>query len=147
MLLLYVVLLLLLVVAKLLVSKRVASLEKKYATVARATDELFRGPLKKPGNAGTPDPYASAKHAYLVGQAVEKRELVEGKYMGWQKTADRFTRLVASVRGWKGRVLPYALGAVDVLLVLSTLDYMGYREQISTRALLDFVTSLVTRNS
>ncbi len=142
---LYTALILLLLVARFLIGRRVATLERKYAKVARAADELFREPRLKQPNGGKPDPYLAAKQAYLLGQAVEKRERVEARYCTWQKWAEKFGGLVRALRGWKGRKLPYALGVLDVLLVLGTLDYLGYREQLSAQALIDFLSSLVDR--
>ena len=146
MILVYALLLLLLVVARYVIVRRVAALEKKYVRTARATDELFKGQAR-PGNANRPDQYAAARQAYLLGQAVERRERVEGRYVAWQKLAERFGRLVAAVRGWSGRKLPYAVGALDVLLVLGTLDYLGYREQLSAQAVVDFLHTLVTKSA
>jgi hypothetical protein len=147
MLLVYALLILLLVVARYVIVRRVASLERKYVRVARTTDELLKAQPVRPGNASKPDPYAAARQAYLLGQAVERRERVESRYCAWQKIAERFTSLVARVRGWKGRKLPYVVGALDVLLVLGTLDYLGYREHLSAQAVVEFVTSLVSKSA
>ena len=143
MILVYASLILLLVVARFVIVRRVAALERKFVRVARATDELLKGQTVRPGNGNKPDPYAVARQAYLLGRAVERRERVEARYCAWQKFAERFTNLVSAVRGWKGRKLPYVVGALDVLLVLGTLDYLGYREQLSAQAVIDFVSSLV----
>ncbi len=146
MILLYTLLLLLLVVAHFAVGRRVASLEKKFTKVARETDEVMREPrLVKAGNSNKPDPYAAAKQAYLLGRLVDKRERVEAKYVAWQRLADGFGAVVSAVRGWKGRKLPYAVGVLDVLLVLGLLDHLGYREQLSAQALVEFLSSLVNR--
>jgi hypothetical protein len=143
----YALLILLLVVARFVIMRRVASLERKYVRVARSTDELLKAQPMRPGNASKPDPYATARQAYLLGQAVERRERIEGRYCAWQKFAERFTNLVSAVRGWKGRKLPYVVGALDVLLVLGALDYLGYREHLSAQAVVEFFNSLVTRNA
>ena len=143
----YTLLILLLVVARFVIMRRVASLERKYVRVARSTDELLRAQPMRPGNGNKPDPYATARQAYLLGQAVERRERVEGRYCAWQKFGERFSGLVSAVRGWKGRKLPYVVGALDALLVLGALDYLGYREQLSARAVVEFFTSLVTKNA
>jgi hypothetical protein len=145
MILVYALLILLLVVARYVIVRRVASLERKYVKVARATDELLKSP--RPGNASKPDPYVTARQAYLLGQAVERRERVESRYVAWQKAGERFSGLVARVRGWQGRKLPYVVGALDVLLVLGVMDYFGYREQVSAQAVVEFLTSLVSKNA
>jgi hypothetical protein len=147
MILVYALLLLLLVVARYVIVRRVAALEKKYVRTARATDELFKGQPLRPGNASKPDPYVSARQAYLLGQAVERRERVEARYCAWQKIAERFGAFIAAVRAWKGRKLPYVVGALDVLFVLGTLDFLGYRDQLSAHAVVEFLSSLVSKNA
>ncbi len=147
MILVYALLILLLVVARYVIVRRVASLERKYVRVARSTDELLKAQQVRPGNGGKPDPYATARQAYLLGQAVERRERLEGRYHAWQKFAGRFGALVGALRGWKGRKLPYVVGALDVLLTLGALDYLGYRDQLSAHAVVDFLTSLVSKNA
>jgi hypothetical protein len=139
----YALLILLLVVARFVIVRRVAALERKYMKVARATDELFKAQAPRPVNGGKPDQYAAARQAYRLGQAVEKRERVENRYVAWQKLAERFTALVSAVRSWKGRKLPYLVGGLDTLLLLGALDYLGYREQLTAQAVIDFVSSLV----
>jgi hypothetical protein len=145
MLLLYVLLLAVLLSAGFLINLRVRSLEKQYKKVAHETETMIQEGRKKPGNAGKPDDYAYARHAYLLGQAVERRERVEAKYFAWQKRAEKLAAFVRAVREWKGKKLPYALGALDVVLVLGALDYLGYREALDTRHLVDYVKTLVNR--
>src|SRR5262245_62807331 len=109
MILVYALLILLLVVARYVIARRVASLERKYVKVARTTDELFKAQPPRPGNGSRPDPYAAARQAYLLGQAVERRERVEARYCAAQRLAERFGAFVAAVRGWRGRKLPYVV--------------------------------------
>jgi hypothetical protein len=142
----YVLLLLLLVVARYVIARRVAALEKKYVRTARATDELFKAQMR-PGNASKPDAYATARQAYLLGQAVERRERVETRYVGWQKFAQRFGALVEAVRAWRGRKLPYLVGALDVLTVLGALDYLGYHDRLNAHAVVELLSSLVSRHA
>lgn len=145
MLLLYVLLLAVLLSARFLINMRVKSLEKQYARVAHETETLIQEGRKKPGNAGKPDEYAYARNAYLLGQAVERRERVEAKYFAWQKRAERIASYVRAVREWKGKKIPYALGVLDVVLVLGVLDYLGYRESLDTRHLVEYVKTLVNK--
>ncbi len=143
MILVYVLLLLLLVVARFFVARRAAAQERKYMRLARATDELCKAQAQRPGNNSKPDPYAAARAAYLLGQAVERRERLEARYCAWQKTAERLNGLIAAVRNWRGRRLPYVVGALDVLFVLGALDYLGYGQQINARAVVQLVRSFV----
>jgi hypothetical protein len=147
MILFYALLVLLLVVARFVIVRRVAALERKYVRVARATDELLKGQSQRPGNANKPDPYAVARQAYLLGQAVEKRERIEARYCAAQRTSERFGAFVDAVRGFKGRKLPYLVGVLDVLLLLGTLDYLGYREHLNPQALVELFNSLVSKNA
>lgn len=145
MLFLYVLLLAVLLAARVLTNVRVKALEKRYAKVANETEALVQEGKKKPGNANRLDEYAYARHAYLLGQAVERRERVEAKYFAWQRRAEKLAAVVRALREWKGKKLPYALGALDVVLVLGVLDYLGYRDALNTRHLVEYVRTLITR--
>lgn len=141
----YTLLRILLATAQFLFGRKVAALERKFTAIARRTDELSHEPRVRPGNSNKPDPYAVARQAYLLGQAVERRERVEARYIAWQKWTDRFAGLANAVRNWQGRKLPYVVGVLDVVLAFALADYFGYREQLSTQALVDFFNSLVPR--
>jgi hypothetical protein len=147
MILFYALLLLLLGLARIFLRRRVAALERKYMKVARATDQVFKTQASRPGNGGRPDPYAAARQAYLLGRAVERRERVEARYCAWQKVAERFGRFVTGLRGWQGRKLPYLVGVLDVLLILGTLDYLGYHEQWNAQTFVNFVNTLLSRQA
>ena len=111
MLFLYSTALFLLGLAHFVIKRRVASLEKKYLRVAREADLLVRQPFYREGTSGKHDPYQLAKRQYLLGVLTQKRDRTEACYASWQATSDRFAKLIARVRGWKGRSLPYTFGA------------------------------------
>jgi hypothetical protein len=138
-------LLFVLVVAKFFVDRRVKSLEKKFATVARETDGLLKQPMFKEGNSNKVDPYVTAKRQFLLGQAAQKRDRVEAKYVYWQAFSERFGRLVSRVRSWKGKKLPYTFGAVDVACALGVIDCLGFSDYLGPRALVHFVMAWFTR--
>jgi hypothetical protein len=140
---LYTVVLLLLGLAKLLIGRRVAALEKKYARAATAAADLLTKPLYKPGNAAKIDPYITAKRQYQLGQLAQKRDYLEAKYEAWQHFGDKFGRIVTAVRNWRGKKLPYTLGALDVLMLLTLLDYLGVGEYVSGRRLIQMVTAWI----
>lgn len=125
MLFLYALLLLLLGAATILVDRRAARLEKRYVKASTAADKLLRESQFKPGNGGKADVYLSAKRQYHLGRLVEQRDRYEAKYAAWQGAADKLAAAVARVRRWKGRLLPYTLGVVDVVAVLWLADYLG----------------------
>ena len=128
--------------ARILFSWRTRMLERKYARVAREVDGLLKQPAYRDGNSNRLDPLAAARRGYVLGLMVQKRDQVEAKFMTWQRQADRFKRDVAHVQSWKGKTLPYTLGAVDIACVLGLIDHFGFRDAVSLRALLDYVTAV-----
>jgi hypothetical protein len=145
MILLYTALILALGLAKFLIGLRVRSLEKKYARVAREADALVKQSNFKEGNGSRVDPYVTAKRQYQIGLLAQKRDRVEAKYTAWQRSAERFGRYVANLRTWKGKTLPYTFGAVDVVFILGVIDYLGFGQYVSVRALVEAITSRLTR--
>ena len=142
---LYTFLLVFLGAIKMLIDRRVAALERKYSRAARESDNLVREPWYKGGNSNRPDPAQAAKRQYLLGLMVQKRERLEGKYAVWQDRAERLGKLVARIRGWKGKTLPYTLGVVDVSFVLYLIDYFGVGQYVSAHNLVRWVTALISR--
>jgi hypothetical protein len=141
MILLYSSLILVLGLAKFLIDRRVASLEKKYIRVAKDADALVKQSTFRDGNNSRIDPYVTAKRQYQIGVLAQKRDRVEAKYTAWQKTAERFGRCVANLRSWKGKTLPYTFGAVDVIVILGVIDYLGFAQHVSVRALVQLIKS------
>jgi hypothetical protein len=141
MILLYSALIIVLGLAKFLIGRRVASLEKKYVRVAKEADALVKQSTFKDGNANRADPYVAAKRQYQIGLLAQKRDRVEAKYASWQKTDDRLGRCIAKLRSWKGKTLPYTFGAVDVVFVLGLIDYLGFGQYVSVRALVQLIKS------
>jgi hypothetical protein len=131
-------------VAKFLIGRRVKALEKKFGRVAKEADALVKQPSFREGNSNRIDPYVVAKRQYLLGLLAQKRDRVEAKYAAWQIFSEKFGRFVGRVQGWKGRKLPYTLGAVDVAFVLGVIDYLGFSEVVGVRALVSYITGLFT---
>jgi hypothetical protein len=141
----YLFLLLLLMGAQRWLKRRVASLEKKYVRVAKEADALVRQPVYRDGNGNRSDPYQVAKRQYQLALLAQKRDRVEARYTAAQTFRERFDRLVARIRGWKGKALPYALGVLDVGLVLVALDYLSGTRYVNTREIAQTVASLFSR--
>jgi hypothetical protein len=141
---LYSFLLLFLGAIKMLIDRRVVSLERKYAKTALAADRLSRETLTKEGNSRS-DPCQGAKRLYLLGLLVQKRDRLEAKHEAWQESAERFHRLVTRLRDWKGKKLPYTLGVVDVSFVLYLIDYFGVGRYVDLRHLSAWLVSLFSR--
>jgi len=145
MILLYSTLIFVLGAATFVIGRRVKSLEKKYAQVAKETDSLSKQSILKDGNSNRLDPCVAAKRQYLLGLLVQKRDRVESKYVAWQGLADKFKHYVANLKSWKGKKLPYTFGAVDVACVLGLVDYLGIQDYVSVHALIHYLTGLFTR--
>jgi hypothetical protein len=144
MILLYTTLIFVFGVATFVIGRRVKSLEKKYAHVAKETDLLSKQSAMKDGNSNRADLCVTAKRQYMLGLLVQKRDRVETKYVAWQGLADKFKHYVANLKTWKGKKLPYTFGAVDVACVLGLIDYLGFQDYVSVHALIHFVTKLFT---
>src|SRR5690348_111781 len=110
---LYTSLLFLLATTHFLLRRRVSALERKYARVAREADELVRQPGYRDTNGSRADPYVTAKRQYQLGLLAQRRDQLEARYVAWQGRAEKFGALVARVRAWRGKKLPYTLGALD----------------------------------
>jgi hypothetical protein len=145
MILLYTLALILLGGALFLIRRRAASLERKYYRVATETDRLINQPAFRPGNGGRPDPYQSARRHYQLGLLVERRDRLEAKYDYWQKLTKRFGNLLAAVRSWKGRKLPYTLGVIDVMGLMYMVDELTVGQYVSVKPLVQMVGALFTR--
>jgi hypothetical protein len=143
---LYTVLLLLLVVAKFLINRRVAWLEKKYVRIAARAAALLHQPGFKEGNTSRSDPYLTAKRQYVLGMVGQKRDHLEAKHDAWLAFAEKFGRFIGGVHRWQGKVLPYTFGVVDVMLVLTVIDYLGFSDSISGRRLVDVIISFFTNH-
>src|SRR5262249_51914994 len=131
-------------VAKFLVARRVASLGRKYSKLATQTDKLVRETPFREGNSGRPDPFQVAKRQYLLGLLAQKRERLENKHMSWQRFSQKFGRFVDAVRNWKGKKLPYTFGVLDVMLLLTLIDYLAVGEYVNGRYLAQLVTSWIS---
>jgi hypothetical protein len=140
---LYSLAVLLLGVAHFLVKRRVASLEKKYQRVAQEADVLVRQ-VPRDQSSNRFDPFLAAKRQFVLGQLIQKRDRIEGRYTAWQASAERLGKFVQRVRGWKGRKLPYTFGALDVAFVLALVDYLGFGQHVNVRNLVQVVASLFT---
>jgi hypothetical protein len=142
---LYSVLLLVLGTLRLVVQRRATSLGRAYSALAEAVQKRLRETLYKPGNGGKTDVCQAAKVQFELGSLVARRDRVEAKHFAWQHRADKLGRWVTTLRTWKGKKLPYTLGAVDIWLALSAVDALGVGEFVSARRLIDLVTGLLAQ--
>ena len=139
---LYTTLVVLLGAAHFLIKRRAVALEKRYARVAKEADTLLRQPNLREGNSSRADPYQAAKRQYQLGLLAQKRDRVEAKYTAWQGVAERTGKLVAGLKNWKGRKLPYTFGVLDVTGALALVDYLGLGQYVNARYVIGVLTSL-----
>jgi len=142
---LYSLLLMLLGGVKRIVQCRAASVAKAYSKLAEAVQKRLRESQIKPGNASKIDPCQSAKLQYELGLLVAKRDRVEAKHFVWQHRAEALARWVNTLSNWKGKKLPYTLGAIDLWLLLSAIDAIGFADFVSARVVFDYAVSLLTQ--
>jgi hypothetical protein len=141
---LYSLLLILCSGVKLIVQRRAQALGRAYSKVAEAVQKRLRETLLKPGNGAKPDPCQLAKVQFELGYLVAKRDKLEAKHFAWQGWAENLSRWVNTLSTWKGKKLPYTLGAVDFWLLLSAIDALGVGELVSARRVFDLVMELLT---
>src|SRR5262245_21373525 len=122
MLLVYAVVLALLGALRFVVARRAASLERRYVRLAREAERLLREATYRDGNSNRGDAGKAARRQYELGRVVIARDRLEAKQHAWQARADRLGSRIDRLRTWKGRKLPYAVGALDAALVLYLLD-------------------------
>jgi hypothetical protein len=107
-----------------LVRLRVRRLERRFTAVAAAADALLKQTSYRSGN-GRPDPYAVAKNQFELARLAMRRDRLEDRYTSWQGFAERFGRLRRRLFGYRGKVLPYVFGALDVAAAMAVMDLYG----------------------
>jgi hypothetical protein len=142
--LLFQALLLLLTAVRYVFAWRARGLERRYAQLAKQVAAAARDVPHKEGNSSRFDPFQAAKRTYQLGLLVERRDRLEELHHRWALRVERLNRWTARLRHWKGRLVPYALGAVDVLTMLCALDYFGQGEVVAVRRLVAVVTGKFT---
>jgi hypothetical protein len=125
-----------------LARRQANALERRYSRLAVQANEIVGKPLPKQGNTNQADPYQNAKRQFELGLLVQKRDRAEARYTAWQGIADRFAGWVKTVKGWKGRKLPYTFGVLDITGLLVLIDMFGGSEYLNARALIQMVTTL-----
>ena len=143
---LYTVLLAFLGSIKFLVARRAASLEKRYTRMAGEVGKRAHEAGMRPGNGTPKDDLAAlyAKRQFELGQLTSKRDRLEAKHFYWQASSDRLTRLLDRLRNWKGKKLPYTMGAMDILLAMSLVDYLGMGRIVSVQRIYETASAQVS---
>jgi hypothetical protein len=141
----YTLLLVALGAAHFLVKRRTAALEKKFIRVARQADAVLRLSGTRPGNCNRHDAYEAAKRQYQLALLATKRDRIESRYTKWLARSERLSKVRARVRAWKGKKLPYTMGALDVMGGLALIDYLGAGRYVNARGLVDAIATLLHR--
>jgi hypothetical protein len=141
---LYAIGLALLGLAGFVTSRRAGRLERKYVAAAKGAERLAYELSVRNGNRNHLDQFTSARKTYELGRAVQKRDRLESKYARWEARGERIAWLRKRLVTWKGRMLPYTLGAVDVALVITALNYMG-AVRVDPREVIETVRAVVGR--
>lgn len=118
---LYTLLTLAVAVLKAALAARAGRVERKYAKAATAADEAAKVVRGKAA-----DPLAAAKAQYELGRLVEKRDALEVKSLAWQARSEKAAVVLAKLRNWNGRLVPYLMGIVDVGLAATALYLLGF---------------------
>ena len=138
---LYTFLLLILAAVKFLFQRRAAYLAWRYSRATLGVEKLLHDPLFREGNSNRVNQARAAQRQYLLGQMVQKKERLESKNYFWQNMSDKLARALDKLRNWKGKKLPYTLGALDVWLLFYLLDQFGVADYVSPRNLFQLVST------
>lgn len=139
----YHVILLVLSTVKALFARRANSLERKFVKLAQEVSALCRHPLLREGNSAKFDPQHHAKRQFELGALVQRKDQLEATHFVWARRVERISRLVMRLQGWKGRLVPYGLGALDAFLVRSLVEYVTSGELVTLGHYLDMVLALI----
>ncbi|MBY0228695.1 MAG: hypothetical protein K2W96_05380 [Gemmataceae bacterium] len=121
----YLLVLVLLAVAQVLLRWRAAGLERRYLKLAAQADALVKQAATRGGNTNRPDPAEAALRQYELARVALKRDRVETSHAGWERAAGRLGGLRTGMASWKGRVLPYLMGVLDVAGLVVVLHWLG----------------------
>lgn len=122
---LYVLLWLLLALLHLLLRWRVTQLERRFVRVAGEADTLVQRSSCRAGNSNRVDPLKVARQQYDLARVALKRDRVEERYATWQSLNEKFARCRSRFTNYRGKLMPYLVGVVDVVTMLAVLDRFG----------------------
>jgi hypothetical protein len=121
----YLLVLVVLALLHCLVRRRVARLERRFTAVAAEADALVKQTAFRGGNCSRADPYQVAKQQLALAHLAIKRDRVEERYTAWQGFSERFGYFRRRLSGYRGKVLPYLFGGLDVAAGLVVMDHFG----------------------
>jgi len=124
-LLLYIALIVVLATVQLLFRWRASALERRYVRIAGEADKLVKQSNVRGGNTNKPDPYAAARQQYELALVVLQRDRTEKRYTYWQGLAERLANWRKGLTAYKGKLLPYAVGMLDLTALIVALHAFG----------------------
>lgn len=143
MIILYLSLLFALIATRWVMLTRARALEKKYSRIAAQAKMMSHRPQHKAGNSSKPrDHYQVARQQYELGQLVAKRDRVEEKYTRWQSRSESVGKVLSVVQSLKGRITPYVMGMVDLVLAVYLLDQFGVVDNPSVQTVKEQIASM-----
>ena len=107
-----------------LMRRRVARLERRFCKAAGDADAYLKQTTTRGGN-NRHDPFVTARQQFELARLAMQRDRIEARYSRWQRVSERFGRLTAWLRGYRGKVLPYLFGVADVALIAFALTHFG----------------------
>ena len=128
-----------------LVRRRADSLSRRFSGIAEAVKAKAQEAGMRPGNSNKPDVCQAAKTQFELGRLVAQRDRIEGKHFAWQHRSERMARWIDRLRSFKGKKLPYTMGALDFWLVLSLIDQFGLSGAVNVRQLFAMVAQMIGR--
>jgi hypothetical protein len=128
-----------------LVRRRADSLSRRFTMIAEAIKTKIQEASKRPGNANKPDVCEAARVQFELGRLVAQRDRIEGKHFAWQNRSERLSRWIDKLRSFKGKKLPYTMGALDFWLGMSLIDQLGLAGQFNLRHLFTMIAEMMGR--
>jgi hypothetical protein len=125
--------------------RRARSLERRYIRAAQNAEKLAKEMSFRGGNCSLPDSFAVAKRQFELGRLVQIRDRFEEKFAKWEGRAATCRRWREGLLGRKGRVVPYLLGAVDMIGIALLLAVTGVVDSMQLQKVVDTTRQIVMK--
>lgn len=125
MILIYLALMVVLGVIQWLTRLRAGRLERRYCKAATDAETYLKQTHVRGGNNNRPDPFVAARQQFELARLAMCRDRLETRYGLWQRRSEHLAGVTRWLSNYRGKVLPYLLGVVDVALVLVAVTYLG----------------------
>ncbi len=129
----------------LITQRRARSLERKYVAAAQQADQLAKQLSYRNGNSNHNDLFTNARRQYELGRLVQIRDRLEAKFDTWSAFAEMFRSWRTRLLNWKGRLVPYSLGALDLAVIVGIVLVAGGIDANHLRQSIDSVRAVVRK--